>query len=249
MSIQNEITRITSKRNDSFTAVANKGVTVPSGSTIDDLPGLIALIQTGSGGSGGLVYQDENGYVHLSDTGGSAIGVVDTLDTNGGTIRNIYGIDLSNDTVTAADLMQGVTAHNAQGQAITGTASGGGSGSTLEGDYLTLRCAIVTVGANSVTNATQIVPYLLGLAGFPTTDYTHASFCVIGHSGSWVNNAAICTALESASSVLYPASAAKFYRFRNDAVAAAAMGSSYDATLTSGDKYFVSAFYVEGVPT
>lgn len=245
MSIQSEITRITNKRNDSFTAVANKGVTVPSGSTIDDLPGLIALIQTGSGGSGGLVYQDENGYVHLSDTGGSAIGVIDTLDTNGGTIRNIYGIDLSNDTVTAADLMQGVTAHNAQGQAITGTASSGANG-----DYITLRCATVTVGANSVTNASQIIPYLLGLAGFSTTDYTHACFCVIDHSGSWVNNAAICTAsLETASSVLYPASAAKFYRFRDNAVAVAAMGSSYDATLTSGDKYFVSAFYVEGVPT
>ena len=126
MSIQSEITRITNKRNDSFTEVTNKGVTVPSGSTIDDLPGLIRLIPTGSSGSGGPVYQDEDGYVHLSDTGGAAIGYIDSLDANGGTIRNIYGIDLSNDTVTAATLGSGATAHNAQGQAITGTAKIGG---------------------------------------------------------------------------------------------------------------------------
>lgn len=48
MSIQSEITRITNKRDASFTAVANKGVTVPSGSTIDDLPSLIGAISTSS---------------------------------------------------------------------------------------------------------------------------------------------------------------------------------------------------------
>lgn len=48
MSIQSEITRITNKRDASFTAVANKGVTVPSGSTIDDLPDLIGAISTSS---------------------------------------------------------------------------------------------------------------------------------------------------------------------------------------------------------
>ena len=47
MSIQSEITRISNKRDASFTAVANKGVTVPAGSTIDDLPDLIAQITGG----------------------------------------------------------------------------------------------------------------------------------------------------------------------------------------------------------
>ena len=42
MSISSEITRIQNKRDLSFAEVANKGVTVPAGSTIDDLPGLIA---------------------------------------------------------------------------------------------------------------------------------------------------------------------------------------------------------------
>lgn len=44
MSIQSEITRITQMRDASLTAVSGKGVTVPSGSTIDDLPDLIDLI-------------------------------------------------------------------------------------------------------------------------------------------------------------------------------------------------------------
>ena len=44
MSIQSEITRLTNKRNQSLTKVASKGVTVPSGSTMDDLPDLIDLI-------------------------------------------------------------------------------------------------------------------------------------------------------------------------------------------------------------
>ena len=51
MSIQSEINRITDARDDSFDAVAAKGVTVPTGSTIDDLPALIGQIQTGGGGS------------------------------------------------------------------------------------------------------------------------------------------------------------------------------------------------------
>ena len=45
MSVQTEINRITTRRDQSFTAVTSKGVTVPQGSTLDDLPGLIAQIQ------------------------------------------------------------------------------------------------------------------------------------------------------------------------------------------------------------
>lgn len=44
MSISSEITRITNKRDASFAKVALKGVIVPSGSTIDDLPDLIDSI-------------------------------------------------------------------------------------------------------------------------------------------------------------------------------------------------------------
>ena len=49
MSVQSEITRIKNARDNSFTQVAAKGVTVPSGADIEDLPGLIQAIQQGGG--------------------------------------------------------------------------------------------------------------------------------------------------------------------------------------------------------
>lgn len=102
--IANEISRIIDARDDSFDAVTEKGVTVPQGSTIDDLPDLIRSIQVGAG---------------------SAISVVDTLDENGGTIRTITAVSLAGDTVSPSVLLQGYTAHNALGEAIVGTASSG----------------------------------------------------------------------------------------------------------------------------
>lgn len=50
MSISSEIARIEAARDDAFDAIAAKGVTVPAGSTIDDLPALIRAIPTGGGG-------------------------------------------------------------------------------------------------------------------------------------------------------------------------------------------------------
>ena len=44
MSISSEIARISGNITDSLTAVASKGITVPSGSNSDDLPDLIAQI-------------------------------------------------------------------------------------------------------------------------------------------------------------------------------------------------------------
>lgn len=104
--IKTEIDRILQYRDLSFDAVEAKGVTVPSGSTIDDLPDLIMAIQSGSG---------------------SAISIVDTTDANGGTIRTITGVSLAGDTVTASHLETGYTAHDALGNPITGTMSPGGS--------------------------------------------------------------------------------------------------------------------------
>lgn len=84
--------------------------------------------------TGDTVSEDKvlNGYVfHKPDgtqsvgtfvpEGGSAIVVTEEDDEHGGIIKHIVAVDLSDDTVTAATLQSGVTAHNAQGQAITGT--------------------------------------------------------------------------------------------------------------------------------
>lgn len=53
--------------------------------------------------------------------GGAAITVTDTTDTHGGIIREITAVDISEDTVTAAHLESGYTAHDAEGNAITGS--------------------------------------------------------------------------------------------------------------------------------
>lgn len=71
MSIASEITRLQGVKADIFTALANKGVTVPSGSALDDCPSLISSI----GGSfeidnivnivpiDKMVVVDSNGYI------------------------------------------------------------------------------------------------------------------------------------------------------------------------------------------
>lgn len=105
MSIQSEIDRIINFRDLSFEAVRDKGVSVPSDAIIDDLPDYIAAIPTGSG---------------------SAISVVDETDSHGGIHRIITAVSLAGDTVSPSVLRTGYTAHNALGQAIVGTYSGGG---------------------------------------------------------------------------------------------------------------------------
>ena len=53
MSIQSEITRISGKVSESLSNVAAKGVAVPDGAGVNELPGLIASITGGGGGGGG----------------------------------------------------------------------------------------------------------------------------------------------------------------------------------------------------
>ncbi len=66
-------------------------------------------------------------------TGGTtAITVEDELDPSGGIIRTITAVDISNDTVRADVLLQGYTAHDRQGNALVGTASGGSASGTIQ---------------------------------------------------------------------------------------------------------------------
>lgn len=60
-----------------------------------------------------------------SGGGSSAITVIDTPDEHGGTIREIIAVDISKDTVSAGTLLQGYTAHDRYGNAITGTYADG----------------------------------------------------------------------------------------------------------------------------
>lgn len=88
MSIASEINRISQNVSDSLEQVALKGVTVPSDSTSDDLPDLIAQIQTG-GGSGTVLIED-------------------TLDSHGGIIRTITAIDAVQGTKTITENGTGI---------------------------------------------------------------------------------------------------------------------------------------------
>lgn len=116
MSIQGEITRITNNVADALDAIENKGVVIPSGANSDDLASLISQIQSGSG---------------------SAISIVDTVDSHGGTIRTISGVSLSGDTVTASVLLSGYTAHDSLGNSVVGTytAPSGSTTITSNGTY------------------------------------------------------------------------------------------------------------------
>lgn len=65
MSIGTDVARIKGNITAALAAIADKGVTVPDGSTSDALAGLIASIEAGSGG-GGYVF-DSGVYVPASD--------------------------------------------------------------------------------------------------------------------------------------------------------------------------------------
>lgn len=69
MSIASEITRLSGVRNDIFTSITNKGVTVPQTATFSSCPGLIDSIVTGGGGSNNL-------YNTTAEGSGSCFGTV-----------------------------------------------------------------------------------------------------------------------------------------------------------------------------
>ncbi len=59
-------------------------------------------------------------------------------------------LDLTNDTVTPETLMEGYTAHGADGEPIVGTAKGGGSGSAMD-PYLGETVSV------DINNATGVI--------------------------------------------------------------------------------------------
>ena len=90
-------------------------------------------------------------------SGGSAITITDELDENGGTIRHINAVSLDGDTVTAAHLESGYTAHDAQGNAITGTLSPGGGGTYQEKTNISPTTSSQTITADTGYDALSSV--------------------------------------------------------------------------------------------
>ena len=97
MSISSEISRISGNVSAALTAIGNKGVTVPQGSTSDDLATLIGLIQTGGGST--LVQKNItlNGTYDPDDDNADGYSEV-TVNVQGGAsmseVANTYGTEL-----------------------------------------------------------------------------------------------------------------------------------------------------------
>ena len=160
------------------------------GTTLIDITGTTATV---SDVVEGKVFYAADGTEQIGTAvmgGGSAISVVDTTDSHGGTIRTITAVDLSADTVTAATLLQGYTAHDRLGNAITGTASGGGSTPepTLQSKSVTPTKAAQTVTADSGYDGLSSV----SVAAIPaqyitTTDATATAAQINNGATAYVN--------------------------------------------------------------
>ena len=92
--------------------------------------------------------------------GGAVIYIVDEADGNGGIVRSITAVDISDDTVTPEYLQQGITAHNSRGEPIVGTGSTGSlppaTSSTLGGVIVGNDLLINEDGVLSVDKATSV---------------------------------------------------------------------------------------------
>ena len=93
-------------------------------------------------------------------SGSSAITVIETPDSSGGTVKNIIAVDISSDTVDAAHLVSGYTAHDRYGNAVSGSiASKSSSDLTVSGDTVTAPAGYYASAASkSVASGTAGTP-------------------------------------------------------------------------------------------
>ena len=89
------------------------------GSTLTTLTNQTKVLKTAG------KYMEDDVTITDESSGGSAVVVTEETDAGGGIIKHITAIDLSNDTVDAAHLLSGYTAHNYRGDPIVGTYEGG----------------------------------------------------------------------------------------------------------------------------
>lgn len=90
------------------------------GSTIATVNNNTKTLQTA-----GKYLTDDITLVDVSQSGSAAISITDELDSHGGTIRHINGVDISDSTIDTDKVLSGYVGYKADGTRIVGTASAG----------------------------------------------------------------------------------------------------------------------------
>lgn len=90
------------------------------GSTIATVNNNTKTLQTA-----GKYLTDDITLVDVSQSGSAAISITDELDSHGGTIRHINGVDISDSTIAADKVLSGYVGYTANGTRVVGTASAG----------------------------------------------------------------------------------------------------------------------------
>lgn len=114
-------------------------------------------IREKTGSSEQLVFP--NGFVSEIENIAGGITVTETEDTHGGTIKNIVAVDLSEDTVDAEHLASGYTAHDKDGNAVTGimNSTNGITGLTYYGTTTVFRQGTYAQPAFPVITNTSMI--------------------------------------------------------------------------------------------
>lgn len=120
-----------------------KNKVIYNGTTLMDISDTTAIAS--DVGLGKEFYTASGAKAQGTAVTGNAISVVDTTDSNGGTIRTITAVDISDTTAVAADVASGKYFYTANGTKTAGTASGGGGSSAI--------LITKTINANGTYNA------------------------------------------------------------------------------------------------